>query len=52
MTIELTRSQINNLIDFFEFGFIDFIKDDPDVINIEYLVDMCEIYKKLKECIE
>ena len=50
--IELTRSQINNLIDFFDYEFISYIlsvrkSTAPD--NISCLVDMCDIYKKLKE---
>lgn len=49
MKIELTRSQVDNLIEFFEFEFIDSVRDNSDVDNMEYLVDMCEIYQKLKE---
>ena len=49
MTIELTKTQVDNLIEFFEFEFIDSIRDNVDVDNMEYLVDMCEIYSKLKE---
>ena len=49
MTIELTNTQVDNLIEFFELGFIDYIKADPDLDNLDYLVDMCEIYTKLKE---
>lgn len=52
MTIELTKTQIDNLMEFFELGFIDFMKADPDLDNIDYLVDMCDIYKKLKEGVE
>ena len=53
--IELTKSQIDNLMEFFEFEFIDSIRDNTEVDNINYLVDMCDIYKKLveaKECVE
>ena len=52
MTIELTESQVDNLMEFFEFEFIDSIRRNTDIDNINYLVDMCEIYKKLKESIE
>lgn len=45
--IELTKSQIDNLMEFFEFKFIDLIRSDEEVDNINYLVDMCDIYKKL-----
>ena len=52
MNIELTQTQVDNLIEFFELGFIDFMKADPDLDNLEYIVDMCDIYKKLKESVE
>lgn len=47
--IELTRSQIENLIDFFDYEFINGIRNDTETDNMNYLVDMCDIYKKLKE---
>lgn len=50
--IDLTLSQINNLMDFIEFEFVPSIKNDPEDINIGYLVDMCDIYKKLLEAKE
>ena len=48
MTLELTHSQVENLKEFFEFEFIPSIRNNPECDNIEYLVDMCDIYKKLK----
>ena len=50
--IELTKSQIDNLMEFFEFKFIDLIRSDEEVDNIGYLVDMCDIYTKLKDASE
>lgn len=47
--IELTDSQVDNLMTFFEFEFIDSIRDDEGIDNIGYLVDMCDIYTKLKK---
>lgn len=52
ITIELTCSQVDNLMEFFEFEFIDSIRNNTDIDNMNYLVDMCEIYKKLKEGVE
>ena len=51
-TLNLTFSQVENLAEFFEFYFIDSIRDDTEMDNINYVVDMCEIYSKLKEHIE
>lgn len=50
--IDLTLSQINNLMDFIEFEFVPSIKNDPEDISLNYLVDMCDIYKKLLEAKE
>lgn len=49
MIIELTKSQVDNLMEFFEFEFIDSVRNNTDIDNMNYLVDMCDIYKKLKE---
>ena len=48
MTIELTKSQVETLKEFFEIEFISSIRENTNCDNIEYLVDMCDIYKKLK----
>ena len=50
--IELTKSQIDNLMEFFEFEFIESIRNNTEVDNINYLVDMCDIYKKLADASE
>ena len=51
LKIELTKSQVENLIDFFQFNFIDTIRNDTDIDNIEYVCDMCNTYQTLKECV-
>ena len=48
ITIELTKSQVENLMEFFEFEFIPSIQNNTECDNINYLVDMCDIYKQLK----
>ena len=45
--IELTDSQVENLIEFFDLEFIPSLQSQ-EVDNIDYVVDMCDIYKKLK----
>ena len=50
--IVLTKSQVNNLLEFFEINFIDSIRNDEEIDNIEYLCNMCDIYKKLKEGVD
>lgn len=47
--ILLTQSQAENLMDFFEMSFIQTIRDVDEIDNMMYLVDMCEIYKQIKQ---
>lgn len=47
--IELSKSQIDNLIDFFDFEFIDSIRRNEETDNMKYLVDMCDVYTKLEK---
>lgn len=51
MNISLTISQIENLKEFIEFEFIGSIRDDEDIDNIDYIVNMMDAYKKLKEAL-
>ena len=46
--IELSKSEIENLIDFFDFDFIPYIKSDDELDNMKYLTSMCDVYKKLE----
>ena len=52
MKIELTKSQITNLANFIEYNFIEEIRNNDDIDNINYLVDMCAAYKVLREAEE
>lgn len=45
----LSKSQIENLIEFIELHFIDSIRNDPDVDNIEYVVDMMSTLTMLRD---
>lgn len=49
ITIKLTESQVDNLLDFFECDFIPSIQNNTYIDNMDYLVDMCEVYKMLKD---
>lgn len=48
-TIRLTKTQLHNLIEFIELLFIDSIRNDPDVDNIDYVVDMMKLLTKLRD---
>ena len=47
--IDLTQSQCKNIAEFIEFHIFDAIRNDTDLDNINWLVDMVEAYKKLME---
>ena len=44
----LTKSQVDNLIEFIELHFIDAVRDDPDIDNIDYVIDMMDALTKLR----
>ena len=44
MIIDLTESQCENLCDFIEFNIFDCIRNDTEIENIDWLVDMMEAY--------
>ena len=44
----LTQSQVENLIEFIELHFIDSVREDVDIDNIDYVVDMMDTLVKLR----
>ena len=48
MKIDLTESQCRNLCDFIELNIFEYIRNDTDIDNIDWLIDMMETYQKLK----
>lgn len=48
ISVPLTGSQIDNLITFIECEFIDSVRDDTDIDNIEYIIDMMDALKTLR----
>jgi hypothetical protein len=49
MKIELTKSQIRNLIDFIELEFYGSIRRDTEIDNIEYAVDLMNVLQTLRD---
>lgn len=49
ISVPLSSSQIDNLIQFIEFDFIDSIRDDEEIDNIDYIVDMMDALKALRK---
>lgn len=50
--IELSKSEIENLIEFFDFDFIPYIKSSVELDNMKYLISMCDVYKKLETALD
>lgn len=48
MIIDLTEFQCKDLCDFIEFNIFEYIRNDKDIDNIDWLVNMMEAYQKLK----
>lgn len=48
LNVALTKSQVDNLVEFVELNFIQSIRDDTDVDNIDYIVDMMDVLKTLR----
>lgn len=47
--ILLSKTQAENLMEFFEAAFIPMVRDTAEIDNIDYLADMCEIYTQIKQ---
>ena len=46
--IELSESQCQNVADFIEFNFFQMIREDDDIDNFNYIVDMVNAYQVLR----
>lgn len=46
--VPLTASQISNMIDFIETTFIVSIREDTDIDNIDYVMDMMDALRALR----
>ena len=51
VTLNLTKGQVESLLEFIEFEFIPSIHRDSDCDNMDYLVNICDIYKELKRSV-
>ena len=48
LNVALTKSPVDNLVEFVELNFIQSIRDDTGVDNIDYVVDMMDALKTLR----
>ena len=49
MQIELSKRQCKNMADFMEWDIFEVIRNDTDIDNIDWLVDMCKAYETLRK---
>ena len=49
LTLEITISEAGSLMDFIEHNTFDAIRNDGDIDSIEWLCNLCSVYKKLQE---
>jgi len=49
MIVLFTKSQLQNLIEFIEIEFIDSIRRDEDIDNIDYIVDMMTALNAMRD---
>ena len=47
--LELTRSQCKNIAELIELNIFDYIRNDTEIDNMEWLCDMADAWKKMKE---
>ena len=52
MKVELTKSQCGSLIDLFETNFIDVIRQDEGIDSLEWVVNLCDVYKAVRTAYE
>ena len=50
--IELTKSQCASLVNFIDFAFIPSLRQDPDLDNLQYVINICDAYKVFKEVVD
>lgn len=48
MIIDLTESQCESLCDFIEVNIFEYIRNDTEIDNINWLIDLMKAYQKLK----
>lgn len=49
MKLDITKSQAESLLKFIEIEFIDSVRNDEGIDNMQYVVNICDVYKELKQ---
>ena len=51
MKVELSKDQLENLVDFIELEFIPYVRKYEDIDNMEYIACMADAYRVLKTAV-
>ena len=49
--IDLTKNECETLIDLIECNLLEIIRNDPDIDNMYWLMNVCSVFKKLQEAV-
>lgn len=52
VSVEFTESQLNNVIEFIEIEFIDSIRRDEYIDNVEYVIDMMNALQSMRRSVQ
>ena len=52
ISFDITKGQIASLIDFIDLHFIPSIRNDEDIDNMDYICNICDIYRNLTKAQE
>ena len=49
MVIEITKDECETLVDLIECNLLNIIRNDEDIDNMIWLMNICSVFKKLQE---
>ena len=52
ISFNITKGQIESLIEFIDLNFLPSIRNDEDIDNMDYICNMCDIYRNLTKAQE
>ena len=52
ISFDITKGQIESLIEFIDLNFLPSIRNDEDIDNMDYICNICDIYRNLTKAQE
>lgn len=50
--VELTKEQCSSLVELIEISLFEIIRNDPDIDNIDWLINITDVYKAANEALK